>query len=554
MKEPHDGTNSNTANGNGSTVHRHRRPSEELCRQQNDSRFPTHQPGSNDKFTGSNDYHHISPGSMSYTEELRSPAPHTRPAGRSDRHLDPVVHTGETQTAAATASDVTTADVTTADVTTADVTTADVTTADVTTADVTTADVTTAADITTTDVATAAEDTTTVDAATEATASDITDTSNIATDRYTAAANDNTAADDRDGPLTSNDSADNRPTANVNKDCVRHSSVPVSTGDSPVDSGRDGPPSLEPVQNEHQSRCAGLQATTVHGRALTRSQSLSTEGHTRNKQSCIPSNWVATPAAKMSENTQPSAQNSRKGKQWRFGPDPLPQLPNPGTKEVPGEFSMLLYNVEGIVSKLKDTSFVSFISCYDFVFMVETFVDTITSTLFPSFTSFVSPAKTNSHHGRRSGEVIVLVRNVLMRFIKQIEVDYDNVIILEVSKELLGTDANVFVVSTYLNPPNSPFYDTCDYDNGIAMWEQCLLSILEKNEDASFILCGDLNARTGSKVPSYFDFASSCFEAVGSNFWLDNDTSNDLSAQEIFKKMNTGTIYWLCAQVLIYVF
>ena len=54
---------------------------------------------------------------------------------------------------------------------------------------------------------------------------------------------------------------------------------------------------------------------------------------------------------------------------------------------------MLVYNVEGIVSKLKDTSFVSFISCYDFVRLVETFVDTFTSTLFPSFTSFVTPAK-----------------------------------------------------------------------------------------------------------------------------------------------------------------
>ena len=44
-------------------------------------------------------------------------------------------------------------------------------------------------------------------------------------------------------------------------------------------------------------------------------------------------------------------------------------------------------------------------------------------------------------------------------------------------------------------------------------------------------LCGDLNARTGSKVPSYFDFASSCFEAVRGNFWLDNNTSNDLSSK-----------------------
>ena len=117
---------------------------------------------------------------------------------------------------------------------------------------------------------------------------------------------------------------------------------------------------------------------------------------------------------------------------------------------------MLLYNVEGIVSKLKDTSFVSFISCYDFVCLVETFVDSFTSALFPSSTSFVTPANKFSHHRRRSGGVIILVRNVLMRFVKQIEVDYDNVIILEVSKEFFGTDANVFVVNTLPEPPKQP--------------------------------------------------------------------------------------------------
>ena len=218
---------------------------------------------------------------------------------------------------------------------------------------------------------------------------------------------------------------------------------------------------------------------------------------------------------------------------------------------------MLLYNVEGIVSKLKDTSFVSFISCYDFVCLVETFVDTFTSTLFPSFTSFVTPAKKLSHHGRRSGGVIVLVRNVLMRFVKQIEVAYDNVIILEGSKELLGTDANVFVVNTYLNPPNSPFYDTCDYDNGIAMLEQCLLSILEKNDDASFILCGDLNARTGSRFRPILTLHRRVLKRLEVIFgWTTTQVMICLpnAAQEIFMKMITGTIYWYCAQVLIYVF
>ena len=137
-KELHEGTNSNTAHGNGSNVHRHRRPSEEICRQQNYSRFPTHQPGSNDKFNGNNDYHHISIGSRSCSEVLRSPAHHTRPAGRSDRLLDPIVHTGETQIAAATAADVTTT------ATAADVTTA-TTAADV----ITTTDASTAADVST---------------------------------------------------------------------------------------------------------------------------------------------------------------------------------------------------------------------------------------------------------------------------------------------------------------------------------------------------------------------------------------------------------------------
>ena len=67
---------------------------------------------------------------------------------------------------------------------------------------------------------------------------------------------------------------------------------------------------------------------------------------------------------------------------------------------------MLLYNVEGIVTKLKDRSFVSFISFYDFVCLVETFEDSFTSTLFPSFTSFVTPAKKLSHHGRSGGVIV----------------------------------------------------------------------------------------------------------------------------------------------------
>ena len=82
----------------------------------------------------------------------------------------------------------------------------------------------------------------------------------------------------------------------------------------------------------------------------------------------------------------------------------------------------------------------------------KTYVDSFTTTLFPSYTSFVAPAKKRSHQERKSGGAIVLVKNALLRFSKQIEVKYDNVIVLEPSKESLGCDANLFLVNTYLNP------------------------------------------------------------------------------------------------------
>ena len=129
--------------------------------------------------------------------------------------------------------------------------------------------------------------------------------------RNTSAVNDNTAADDSHDASTSSNKADNRPTENVNND-VRNLPVLVNTGDSPRGSRRNSLPAVNHVQSERWAGCAGLQSDTGQNRALTRSQSLSTERHTRNKQSCIPSNWVATSAVTKTGNTQPSTLKAKK--------------------------------------------------------------------------------------------------------------------------------------------------------------------------------------------------------------------------------------------------
>jgi len=67
---------------------------------------------------------------------------------------------------------------------------------------------------------------------------------------------------------------------------------------------------------------------------------------------------------------------------------------------------------------------------------------------------------------RGNGRVIELVRNVLIHFMKQIEIDYDNFIILDELKNFLVRMQMYF----WLILP----------ENSIAMLEQCLLSILCK--------------------------------------------------------------------------
>lgn len=161
----------------------------------------------------------------------------------------------------------------------------------------------------------------------------------------------------------------------------------------------------------------------------------------------------------------------------------------------------------------------SFIQKFDFVTLVETFVESFTSTQFPDFTSFVAPAKKLSKKGRRSGGIIILIKNKVLPYFKRVDVDNDNVIIFEADRVLFGTDLNVFLVSTYLPPINSPFYDTSDFDNGVSMLDQCLLDILEKKDDAAFIMCGDFNARTGSKVAPFYDLESDCGVNVDGDLW-----------------------------------
>ena len=95
-------------------------------------------------------------------------------------------------------------------------------------------------------------------------------------------------------------------------------------------------------------------------------------------------------------------------------------------------------------------------------------------------------------------------------------------------------------------------------DNGTAMLEQCLVSILCKRMKmfplfyvaiwtlewgVRFRLILTLHCRILKRLDVIFDWTK-----AQQHIWAPN------AAQEILKKMNTSPVYWCCVQVLIYMF
>ena len=102
-------------------------------------------------------------------------------------------------------------------------------------------------------------------------------------------------------------------------------------------------------------------------------------------------------------------------------------------------------------------------------FLAETFTQTVPSTLFPSHKIFHSPGVkvSESVHGRLSGGILFLVKNVIAKHIKQVFVETDNILVLRISRELTGALTDSILVGAYLPPQNSAYYRDTDLSNGV---------------------------------------------------------------------------------------
>ena len=80
----------------------------------------------------------------------------------------------------------------------------------------------------------------------------------------------------------------------------------------------------------------------------------------------------------------------------------------------------------------------------------------------------------------------MMVKKHTSKSVERISVQCDNVIVLMLSRTLLGT------------PSGSPFYDSADSNCHTAEVEKYICDLLEELGDVNIICIGDFNARTAN--------------------------------------------------------
>ena len=95
---------------------------------------------------------------------------------------------------------------------------------------------------------------------------------------------------------------------------------------------------------------------------------------------------------------------------------------------------------------------------------------------------------------------MVLIKNVLKDHVVVLDNEFDNTVTVKF-RNLTDDNNDVILISTYVPPYSSPYYDTQPTRNGIRTLEQCIYNMQLSNPNSSFIVCGDLNSRISDIQP-----------------------------------------------------
>ena len=199
-------------------------------------------------------------------------------------------------------------------------------------------------------------------------------------------------------------------------------------------------------------------------------------------------------------------------------------------------FTFLHWNIEGLKQKIFDKEFISFVTSYNFVCLVETFVETLSFNPFTGYETFYAPSVKWTRDGRPSGGVLCLIRQELLPFVKQVKVNVGNVLLFIIDKSLFGIDKDLLYVCCYLPPEGSKYYNEMGLESdGVSVLENCIVDNVLLEQDVYVLINGDLNSRT-SNVFQYLSSENDMFDESRRNDFHDVSRNSKDGAINAFGK------------------
>ena len=172
------------------------------------------------------------------------------------------------------------------------------------------------------------------------------------------------------------------------------------------------------------------------------------------------------------------------------------------------KIKILTWNVEGFMTKNNDEGVCNKLNVlyvnrmlkkFDIVCLNETWTnaDTEKDIQLQGFEPFCSSrCYRNKKANRDSGGVAILVKNNFLKFVSRQPNVYEDSIWLKIDKNLFGTNKDIYLCNFYLPPENSSSNINSDLDK----WDLLEREIQMFNTKGFVLLCGDLNARTGTQL------------------------------------------------------
>jgi exonuclease III len=158
----------------------------------------------------------------------------------------------------------------------------------------------------------------------------------------------------------------------------------------------------------------------------------------------------------------------------------------------------LIWNCQGLNSKLKDNDFLKLISSYDLCLFSETWLSkTNCKSINVDGYKFIhcQGHKFNKRAKRHDGGVSIMYKTQLEHGIKSEKIRDQGIIWIKLDKTVFNLDKDVFICLCYIPPDKSVFYH---HSNNFDFFTEIESDILHYGEIGTVYICGDLNARTAT--------------------------------------------------------